>query len=198
MSGAPLDLPTPVRPWYQFSLKTMLLVTADCAVLGKVCTVLYFFRLKRAPLWLAGFHFAWTGLVLANVAFGLWAWWSLRKSPAAQRSRFAGDATSDPLERVKRKARRWRFRGAVAWGLVPLVLWISFTAALGRGDEWMIVLSIVLVHFLPLMLIDAVRYLVCQRRKDDVPVRAMRLAGIAAFMLPAVLVPAAWLVGAWS
>jgi hypothetical protein len=196
MTGDPPDLPAPARPQYQFTLKSMLLATAYFAVLGKVCTVLYVLRLKRAPLWLTGFSFTWTGLVLANLAFGLWAWWSLKKWPAAKAA-LDGDLPSDPLEPVRRKERRWRFRIAFAWGLVPLVLWISFTAALGRGDEWMVVLSIILLHFLPLMLIDAIRYLVWQRRKDDAPVRAMRLAGIAAFMLPALFLPVAWLLDAW-
>jgi hypothetical protein len=196
MSDARLDLPTPARPWYQFSLKTMLLATAYFAVLGKVCTVLYVFRLKGAPSWLIGFHFAWTALILAHLAFGLWAWWSLRK-PAAGASPFAGDLSGDPLEPVKQKSRRRRFRGAVAWGLVPWALWGSFTAGVRRGDEWMFVLSLVLVHFLPLMLIDATRYLVWQRRDDDVPVRTMRLAGIAAFMLPALVIPALAFLDAW-
>jgi hypothetical protein len=197
MTGDPLDLPTPARPQYQFTLKTMLLVTAYFAVLGKVCTVLYLFRLKGAPLWLVGFQFTWTGLILAQIAFSLWAWWSLGKWRARSGSAPGGDFPGDPLDPVRRKERRWRFRIAFAWGLVPLVLWISFTAALGRGDEWMMVLAVVLLHFLPLMLIDAIRYLLWQRRKDDAPVRAMRLAGIAAFTLPALFVPAAWFLGAW-
>ena len=197
MTGDSLDLPTPARPRYQFTLKSMLLATAYFAVLGKVCTVLYVFRLKRAPPWLIGFSFTWTGLILAHLALGLGAWWSLRKLRTAGGSPLAGDFPGDPLERVKHKERRWRFRVAVAWGLVPWTLWISFAAGLGRGNEWMIVLSIILLHFLPLMLIDAIRYLFWQRRKDDAPVRAMRLAGIAAFLLPAVVAPVAWVLGAW-
>ena len=162
-----------------------------------VCTVLYLFRLKDAPLWLVGFAFTWTGLILGQIALGLWAWWSLGQWRAPAGSAPGGDFPADPLAPARRKERRWRFRIAFAWGLVPLVLWVSFTAGLCRGDEWMIVLSIVLLHFLPLMLIDGIRYLVWQRRKDDAPVRAMRLAGIAAFMLPALFVPAAWFLGAW-
>jgi hypothetical protein len=197
MSSDPLDLPTPARPRFQFTLKSMLLVTAYFAVLGKACTMLYVFRLKGAPLELIVFSFTWTGLMLTHLTAGIWAWWSLRKLRADRGSPFAEDFFADPLERARRKERRWRFRIAVAWGLVPWMVWIPFLATLGRRDnDWMILLGIIFLHFLPLMLIDAIRYIFWQRRKDDAPVRAMRLAGIAAFMLPAVVVPLAWLIDA--
>ena len=193
MTGDLPDLSISDRPRFQFTLKSMLMVTAYFAVLGKACTVLYVFRLKEGPLWLMVFSFAWTGLMLAHLVFGIWAWWSLRKLRPNRGLPLGEEIFADPLAPARRKERRWRFRIAVAWGLVPWMVWIAFVAALNELDDvWIVFLAIILLHFLPLMLIDAIRYLFWQRRKDDAPVCAMRLAGIAGFMFPAVVVPVAW------
>lgn len=195
MSSDQPDSPSRSRPWYQFSLRTMVLVTVYFAVLGKVCTVLHHYRLKDAPGWLAVFLYAWTAVILAQLALTISARWQLRKWWATAEPT---DLLDDPLKRVRSKERRWRFRIALAWGMVPLVLWMAFLPTLGRRDgDWLAVFCIILLHFLPLLLIDAVRYLVRRRRQDPGPVQAMRLAGIAGFMFPAAVLTSAWVLGMW-
>jgi hypothetical protein len=194
MTGDPFKPSARPRAWYQFSLKAMVLVTVYCAVLGKVCTVLYAFRLKEAAFGFLVFYFTWTALILAQLAFALCAWWRLRKLSVAVGPGGHKDLLDDPADLLKSKQRRWRFRIALAWAMVPFVLWIAFTASLGRGDEWTVVFCVILLHLLPLMLIDAIRYLVRQRRKDDSPIKAMRLAGIAGFLLPALVLPVLWVI----
>jgi hypothetical protein len=191
MSSDPPNQPARDRPWYQFSLKAMVLATVYFAVLGKVCTVLYAFRLKGSPVWLLVFYFSWTALILARLVFTLWAWWLLRKLSTAAGATARRDLLDDPRAPLESKERRWRFRIALAWGTVPLVLWIAFTAPLGWNEERITIFCIVLLHFLPLMLINSTDYLLRQRRKDYVPLRAMRLCSIAGFMLPALVLLAA-------
>ena len=168
-------------------------MTAYFAVVGKVCTVLYYYRLKDVPGWLATFHYTWTALILAQVALALRARWQLRELWAAPATAARFD---DPRGFAEAQRLRWRFRIAVAWGMIPLLLWIAFTPALGRDEvDWLEVFCLIVLHFLPLMLIDAVRYLLRQRRYDPAPVQAMRLAGIAGFLFPVVVLTSAWVLG---
>lgn len=208
------------RRW-QFSLKTMFLITIYVAVVGSVCTMLNWFWPEGLPLWLKAFFFAWTAAVVAQLASCLWGWWWLWGIPAvvaqlvscvcgrwwpsrilARKSPPLGDDPASDLSGAdSRRACRRRFRTACVWAATALVLWLTFTAtfvfksgnSLDGDSGWMIVFGVVALHLVPYSLVSYIQYAWRSRGREETPVKLMRLSSVVGFMLPAVALSAYWL-----
>jgi len=183
------------RP-FQFSLRTLLWITAYCCVLAQTCTVLHRYWLKGLPVWLLVFFFTWTAAVLAQLAFSIWGGFWLRKMRAAGSAQTVGFTVADlhgPDEPYERGRRFW---AASAWGAMALVLWMTFAATLviqrGNQEEWIGLFGLIALHFLPLVLVSHLPYVFGSKRKADPPLRAMRWSSITALLLPAVVLTTYW------
>jgi len=188
-------LPNPDPRPFQFSLKTLLWITAYCCVLAQTCTALHRYWLKGLPVWLLVFFFTWTAGVLAQLAFSIWGYFWLRKMRAAGSAQTGGFTVGDlhgPDEPYERGRRFW---AAFAWGAMALVLWMTFAATLviqPSNQELMGLFGLIALHFLPLVLVSHLPYVFGSKRKTDPPLRAMRWSSITALVIPAVVLPAYW------
>ena len=190
------------RRW-QFSLKTMFLITIYAPVVGSVCTMLNWFWPGGLPLWFKVFYFSWTAAVVAQLASWAWGWWWLRRLPVGDGapSDADADASADPPRPDSRHGRRRRFRTACFWAGTALLLWLSFTAtfvfksgsSLGGDSGWMIVFCVVVLHVVPYSLVSYIQYAWKSRDREETPVKVMRLSSIVGFVLPAVALSAYWL-----
>ena len=192
--------PAPDRRRWQFSLKTMFLITIYASVVGSVCTMLNWVWPEGLPLWLQVFFFAWTAAVVAQLASWLWGWWWLWRIPAGEGPP-GDDPAGDPPGPDSRHGQRRRFRTACVWAATALALWLTFTATFVfksgsslRGDSgWMVVFCVVVLHLVPYSLVSYIQYARSSRAREEAPVKVMRLSSVVGFVLPAVALSAYWL-----
>jgi len=193
--------PAPDRRRWQFSLKTMFLITVYASVVGNACTMLNWYWPEGLPLWLRVFFFAWTAAVVAQLASCLWGWWWLSRILTRQSPMLADDPAGDLPEPDSRHGCRRRFRTACVWAATALVLWLTFTATFVfksrgglEGDSgWMVVFCVVVLHLVPYSLVSYIQYARSSRGREETPVKVLRLSGVVGFVLPAVALSAYWL-----
>ena len=193
--------PAPDRRRWQFSLKTMFLITVYVSVVGSVCTMLHWFWPEGLPLWLKVFYFAWTAAVVAQVASCPWGGWWLYTMPEVEGSPFGDDPAGTLSGADSRRACRRRFRTACIWVATALLLWLTFTATfvfksrsgLEGGSGWMIVFCVVVLHVAPYSLVSYIQYARRSRGREETAVKLMRLSGMVGFVLPAVALSVYWL-----
>jgi hypothetical protein len=156
-----------LRP-YQFSLKSLFWIGLYVVVLAKSCTMMVALGFTSESIAWTVFLFHWTGAILAHLACSIWAWSWLRGQSTAARP-------EDDLTR--------RFWASLAWGTVPLLMWLASLRP--PADRDLIVIgSIVSVHFLPLVLTTHLPYLFGLQTLSAAPLRAMRLFSLLAYLLP--------------
>jgi hypothetical protein len=195
------NLPARERRRWQFSLKTMFLITIYVAVVGSVCTMLNWYWPGGLPLWLKVFFFAWTAAVVAQLASCVWGWWWLHRLAGGMGAPPGGDAGNDLSGADSRRACRRRFRTACVWVGTAVVLWLTFTATFVfksrgglEGDSgWMVVFCVVVLHLVPYSLVSYIQYARKSRGREETPVKVMRLSSVVGFVLPAVALSAYWL-----
>lgn len=179
---------------HQFSLKALLLAVLCFSLAGAMATWqrrAFAADELQTPTWLFICLLGWNAAIVCQVAFSIWGWLSLRRLGSLAAALKHPDAPKQSDVCHEYSGLRRAYYGGVSWGVVSLVLWLSFAIIWlsdpsgASDDDVAMVFCITVWHLVPWTIVSYVRFAARSKWRKLGPLAAMRLAAMVGVGAPA-------------